>query len=117
MAERSLLTLARRNWRLVGVFLAALCVVLFFASRVFLDFLYFNDPRNVDVDLKPWMTPRFVVMTYDLPRPLVFEILALDLEADRGLRLRQVAERHGLTMEELTARVRDAAKIYREQEQ
>lgn len=114
MTERRHLAFARKNWLPLGIFFGALAVALFFASRVFLDFLYFNDPKNVDVDLKPWMTPRFIVITYDLPRPVVFEILALDPKEDRGLRLRRVAERQGVSMEELTARVRDAAAAYRE---
>ena len=113
MDERRTFTFIRQNWVLVSVFLAAAAFALFMASRVFLDFLYFNDPQNVDVDLKPWMTPRFVVLTYDLPRPFVFELLSIDPNEDSGLRLRRIAERDGITMEELTARVREATARYR----
>lgn len=103
----------RDNWLVLSVFLAATIFALFMASRVFLDFLYFNDPANVDVDLKPWMTARFIVQTYDLPRPFVFELLSLDPEQEGGLRLGRLGAREGITMEELTARVRDAAAEYR----
>ena len=113
MAERQVVAFVRENWILLSVFLLAVVFGLFMASRLFLDFLYFNDPQNVDVDLKPWMTPRFVVLTYDLPRPFVFELLSLDPEEGSGLRLRRIAERDGITMEELTTRVREAAEQYR----
>ncbi|MBO6640445.1 MAG: hypothetical protein JJ920_20595 [Roseitalea sp.] len=114
MAKRDVLAFARDNWRLVGIFVAAMAVALFLVLTVFLDFVYFNDPRNVDVDLKPWMTPRVVVMTCDLPRLVVFKILALDRSTDAGIRLRHVAERQGISMEELTVRVREVAGAYRE---
>lgn len=116
MAKRNFHVFARRNWLILAVLLLALGVALFFASRFFLNFLTFNDLRNTDADLQPWMTPRFVVVSYDLPRELVFDVLELDPEEDRGLRLRRVAERQGVSMEELTERVREAAEDYRGQE-
>ena len=104
----------RKNWLLVGLLLGGLVVALWLASRLMLDALYFNDPRNVDVDLKPWMTPRYVVMTYDLPRDVVADMLGLTSEADRRKRLGRLADERGMTMETLTQSVRDAAAEYRE---
>lgn len=107
---------ARQNWLLLGVFALAMVVALWFAVQFTLNFLYFNDPRNKDVDLKGWMTPRYVVMTYDLPRPLVAELLGLTDPSQRGQSLRRIADDMGLTMEELTELVRAEAAIYREAE-
>lgn len=104
----------RQNWLLVGLFVGSLTVALWFAFHAVSDALYFNDPRNVDVALKPWMTPRYVVLTYDLPRPLVMELLELDPEADRGVRLGRLAQERNISIEELTTLVRDAAAAYRE---
>jgi hypothetical protein len=103
----------RQNWLLVSVFVLASVLALWFAAQVIMDFLYFNDPNNVDVDLKPWMSPRFIVLTYDLPRPLVFDILLLDENTGSGQRLKHVAEDLGLTLDELTTQVRAAAQDYR----
>lgn len=108
---------ARENWILLGLFMLATVVALWFALQFVLQFLYFHDPRNKDVDLKGWMTPRYVVMTYDLPRSLVIETLGLTDPPQRGRRLRQIAQDLGLSMEELTVRVREAAATYRETEQ
>ncbi|MEL6425213.1 MAG: hypothetical protein AAFQ33_07130 [Pseudomonadota bacterium] len=107
----------KQNRLLVGLFLGSLAVALWFAFHAITDALYFNDRRNVDVDLQPWMTPRYVVLTYDLPRPVVIDLLELDPDHDRGLRLGHLARDRGITMEELTALVREAAAQYREGQQ
>ncbi len=104
----------RQNWMPVGLLVGSLAVAMWFGVQVFLDGLYFNDPNNVDVDLKPWMTPRFIVITYDLPKPFVFDLLALDSDTERGIRLGTLAAERDMTMEELTAQVRQAAATFRE---
>jgi hypothetical protein len=116
MTERSarLSNFAKDNWTLLVGFVLALVIALWFAARFVMDFLYFQDPNHVDVELEPWMTPRFIVMTYDLPRPLVFDLLGIQQGEERGQPMRDVAEDLGLTMEELTDLVRDAAQKYRE---
>ena len=107
----------RKNWLLVSVTVVVFAGVGWFGVQILLDFLYFNDPRNVDVALKGWMTPRYVVLTYDLPRSLVRDILELPPDGPGGLRLGRIADNMGLTMEELTARVREAAAQYRAETQ
>ncbi|MEO1550498.1 MAG: hypothetical protein AAFR93_08700 [Pseudomonadota bacterium] len=114
---RHAVTFARRNWIVLGLLLASIAIAFWFALSLVSDALYFNDPRNLDVDLKPWMTPRYVVHTYDLPRSLVMEVLELDPEADRGIRLGRLAEDRGMSMDDLTALVRDAADTFRGAEQ
>ena len=104
----------KQNLLLVGLCLGSLGAALWFAFHAISDALYFNDPRNVDVALKPWMTPRYVVLTYDLPRPLVIELLELDPKDDRGIRLGRLARDRNVSMEDLTELVRAAAAEYRE---
>lgn len=104
----------KQNLLVFSLFLGSFAVALWFAFHAITDALYFNDPRNVDVALKPWMTPRYVVLTYDLPRPLVMEILELDPEGDRGVRLGRLARDRNISMDDLTDLVREAAATYRE---
>ncbi|WP_371171496.1 hypothetical protein [Aliiroseovarius sp. 2305UL8-7] len=113
MTRSQISEFARQNWMLISVLVISLAVALWFGIHFIMDFLYFNDPRHVDVDLKPWMTPRYIVLTYDVPRPFVFEVLGLDIEADKGIRLGRVAEASGLSMEELTEQVRAAIDTLR----
>ena len=103
----------RQNWLLVSVTVAVVIAVGWFGVQFLLDFLYFNDPRNVDGALKGWMTPRYIVLTYDLPRPFVRDLLELSAEGQGGIRLAIIAENLGLTFDELTTRVREAAAQYR----
>lgn len=107
----------RENWVLASCFALALIVAGWFALQFVLQAIYFHDPRNRDVALKGWMTPRYVVMTYDLPREVVAETLGLTDLSQRRWRLGRLAEEQGVTMEDLTARVRDAAAAYREASQ
>ena len=103
----------RSNVLLVTLTVITLCFILWFGSRFVLDFIYFHDPNNVDVELKGWMTPRFIVLTYDLPRPFVFDLLELGTGDDKGQRLGAVAKEMDVSLEELTQKVRDAAADYR----
>ncbi len=109
---RNLWAFAIQNLLLVGSAIISLAVVIWVVGSLALDFIHFNDPRHQDRALKGWMTPRYVVMSYDLPRPLVLELLQLE----RGERkmMRDIADEMGMTIDELTRIVRDAAARYRE---
>lgn len=50
--------------------------------------IYFNDPKHQDEVLKDWMTPRYIVLLYELHREIVASSLGLN-EDDRGKHLRQ----------------------------
>ncbi len=108
------LSFIKQNWLLVSLFLGSFTIALWFAFHAISDALYFNDPRNVDVASKPWMTLRYVVLAYDLTRPLGMELLELNPEDDRGVRLGRPARDRNISMEELTGLVGDAAASYRE---
>ena len=112
-----LVSFMRQNLLLVGVFTIACGVALWFLTHIALDFLYFNDPKNQDVDLRGWMTPRYIVRTYDLPRDLVLETLQIEENQQRGAPLRRIASDLGLTMDELTDLIRQTAETYRGQSQ
>ncbi|MEM7259428.1 MAG: hypothetical protein AAF404_18795 [Pseudomonadota bacterium] len=112
-----LLSFIRKNLVLLAGFIVVLAVAIWFSVHVILHALYFNDPRNVDVDLRPWMTPRYIVLTYDLPRPFVLDMLELDPALDKGVRLGRIAQQRGVSMSDLTEQVRTAAAAYREEQQ
>lgn len=105
----------RTNWILLLVFLSALAVVAWFGSHMLLSFLYFRDPQHKDVELKGWMTPRYIVMTYDLPRPLVLANLGLTNAEMHGRPLRSIGRDLNMTMEEMTEAVRAFAAEYRKE--
>jgi hypothetical protein len=107
----------RKHWIIVSILVLAACAMLWMVISVALNFLYFNDPRNQDIALKGWMTPRYVVMSYDLPKPFVAEMLGLTSDDQRGMPMRDVAKQMGVTLEELTEIVRTSATAFREEQQ
>ena len=94
-------------------FALALGGLVVFGSGFVRDTLYFNDPAHRNQDLEPWMTPRYVGMSWDLPPEVLGPLMGLskDMPRDgRPPRLDEIAARMGITIEELQARVL-AAKV------
>lgn len=114
MKSARLRQFARENWVLLTVFAGSLAVAGWFLFHFVANFLFFHDPRNQDGDLRPWMNPHFIVMMYELPRPIVLEILELPEDERGGRRLGEIAAELDLTMEQLTDRVRAEAATFRE---
>lgn len=89
-------------------------VLVSFSTSFLADVIHFNDPRHQNEPLKPWMTPRYVALSYDLPRETVFELFELDEDMpDERPRMGRIAIRLGETLPEMTARVRAAAAAQR----
>lgn len=115
MQKTKLLSFSRQHWFLTLGFIVSLAFAVWYAYAFLADAIYFNDPRHKDQALKGWMTPRYVVMSYDLPKETVRDALGLiPNDRDRPIRLSVIAERQKLSLDELTDKVRAAAKAYRE---
>ncbi len=105
----------RRHWFPISGFVLSAACALWFGFTFLAETIYFNDPRHQNADLKRWMTPHYVVLSYDLPPPVVFEALGVDpWREGRPLHMGRIAQRQGISLEELTQRVRMAAERYRE---
>lgn len=106
---------ARRHWLPIAGFALSMGIAVWFGFTFLADAIYFNDPRHKDAALERWMTPRYVVLSYDLPRPVVAEILDIEQDQEgKRRRLGRIAEDMDLTLDELTQKVRTAADAYRE---
>lgn len=117
MTRRSLRAFARENWLPLLILSASALTALWFAGTMLAKVIYFNDPRHQDQALKPWMTPRYVVMSYDLPRPVVAGMLVLPETGKDRHRMDAIADEMGMTLEELTAHIRAGAASYRAAQQ
>jgi hypothetical protein len=100
--------LLAQKWAVAGL-LVSLIATLVLATTKLADAIYFDDPEHQNQTLAAWMTPRYVALSYDLPRPVVFELLGIVPDTDHRRRLDHLAARLGISLEELTLKVRSAA--------
>lgn len=109
---------AKRHWLPLAGFLTSAGIALIFGFTFMADAIYFNDPSHKDVLLQGWMTPRYVMLSYDIPRDLVMGALGLDESAiGQGLRVLGIAQEQNLSLDELTEKIRAIAQDFRESEQ
>lgn len=95
---------------------AALVVLAIFVGEFASEAIYFANPGNQDRPLELWMSPRFVGKSWDLPKPVIFEIMQMDMDAPpkEGPRtLADVLVRTGMTLEELQNQVETAEREMR----
>ena len=105
--------LSEHRWATAGLALS-LTILIGVSSTLLADAIYFNDPAHKDVELKSWMTPRYVALSYELPRPVMMEVLGIEEGDDFPRRIDRLAASLGLSLEELTAKVRAAKVSYLE---
>lgn len=106
----TLITFLKNNWLPATVVALSLAALIYFASGFLLNLVYFNDPRHQNQALEAWMTPRYVVMSYDLPPRIIDEIMKLEPHIDKRKPLSDVASELNITLDELTAQVKAAAE-------
>lgn len=105
--------IVEQKWACLGFFLSIIAAV-FISATYLADAIYFDDPRHQNVELRAWMTPRYVALSYDLPRSVVLSILGIQPETNFSTGMDSLAQNLGLTLEELTVKVKTEAEVYRE---
>ncbi|MGR0280257.1 hypothetical protein ACUM5Y_14565 [Marinomonas dokdonensis] len=108
---------ALANWLPISGFFTFLAISLWFGFTFLADAIYFNDPDHQDNELKGWMTPKYVELSYELPRPIVLEALGLPEKPGSRVRMGKIASSQGISLEVLTERVRLAAADYRQNQE
>ena len=116
MDIQKLKSFTRQQWLPIAGFLGSFCLAISFAFTFLADAIHFNNSENRDIALEGWMTPKYVMLSYDLPRPIVLEALGIKpIPNSRPQRMLEIAENLDLTLEELTQRIRVTASVYRAQ--
>ncbi|MEO0497740.1 MAG: hypothetical protein AAF141_10280 [Pseudomonadota bacterium] len=115
IGSQKLWAFLRANIALVAATAVSFLVLVTFSAGFLGDIIYFNDPRHKSEPLKPWMTPRYVSLSYNIPRERVHELFELgDEKGPRQPRVGRIAAQMGISLAELTERVREAAAQERE---
>ena len=91
-------------------FIVALCALGFFGVRTISSTIYWMDPDHQNQALAGWMTPRYVMRSYQLPPDVLGPALFLVKDAaQRRISLDTIAAENGLTMDDLQIRIDVAA--------
>ncbi len=110
---RRLLDAFRRHPWLVGGFLTALVVTLFFVTRMIFFTIYWSDPAHRDQAVQGWMTPGYVAHSWDIPRDDLLDTLGGLARPGEGITLEQIAIDSGVPLQELTVRIEAVIAAYR----
>lgn len=94
----------KRKWLIAGFVLAA-ALTLFFAVRAAMFAVFWLDPHRDRHPVEPWMTPRYIVRTYDIPREVLAEALQLDEGDNPKMPLETLAKEHAIPVETLVSAV------------
>ncbi len=87
------------------IFVLAVLAALFFAGRLVLSLVYWNDARHIEQPLEPWMTIGYVARSYRVDRAELAD--AVPFEVRRGERetLQQLADHQNISLEQLYAQI------------
>ncbi|MEY8118840.1 hypothetical protein AB9F26_11305 [Falsihalocynthiibacter sp. BN13B15] len=111
---RRLSYLWREHRVLSLAFVMALALTTVFLFRIIVGMVYWADPMHQDRPLEMWMTPRYISMSFDLPREEVLDALGIkEGELKRPTTLRRISEHTGVDIKGLEAAVEDAATKFR----
>ena len=102
----------RHPW-LVGGFLTAVLLTLFFAARMAFFMIYWSDPAHRDQAVQGWMTPGYVAHSWDIPRDELLPALGDLARPGAGLTLKQMAIESGVPLSELIDRIEAVIDAHR----
>jgi len=88
----------RRKVMLAGFAIAAL-LTAFFAVRAILFALFWMDTPPQTHPIEPWMTPRYIARTYDIPRDQMLGILGLASDETPRQPLDSLARNRGVPVQ------------------
>lgn len=90
----------------------ALAASVFFGVRTASSWVYWSDPRHIDQPIAGWMTPRYVALSWDVPRAVMLEALG-EVQPGGGRNLAWLAEQRGMTLEALIAEIEATIAAHR----
>ena len=102
---------------LTPAFLLAAALTILFTIRTIIFTIYWANPDHTDQAIEPWMTPRYLAYSWDLPPEEVAAALGVPLSSSRRVSLAEIAAQTGVSLDELQIRIRAAAAAYREHPQ
>ncbi len=94
-------------WATAILSLASLAALIF-AVRLAVFTIYWMDPAHREVAVEGWMTPGYVAMSWQIPKPVVMEMLGLDERPEERVQIKDLAAQKGIPVAELIAELEAA---------
>ena len=95
------------------VLVVSLLVAGVFTTRAVAFWIYWNDPAHRAQAIEPWMTPKYVAHSWDVPPQVVRDALG-EFKRDKNgpMSLDQVAKSQGIALEDLIAKIETAIETF-----
>lgn len=100
---------------LTGGFVLAVIFTALFAIRTTVFMVYWANPDHRDREIEPWMTPRFVARSWQLPPEVMVQALAIDNMPSPNTSLAKIAEERGVPFDRLRQDILAAAIRFRDE--
>lgn len=104
----------RRHPVLFPVFVLALVAVVFFGMRTVHDAVRWGDRFGQEPVVAGWMTPRYIVRTWNIPPRLIADVLELKPGEAPRMTISELALERGMTPPELADALEQAIRDWQE---
>lgn len=110
----------RRLWArhpiLTAVFMVSLLATLLFGIRTVMFAMDWDGPKHTQQPVAGWMTPRYVAVSWDIPKPEMFDIMSrvtgMERLPDKPKPIDHIAKDLGIPEDELIARLQAEVTAY-----
>lgn len=110
----SLRAVWRRHPRLSLAFALTSLLALVFLGRFIFAVVYWS--AHHEEPLRPWMTIGYVGRSWDVPPPLLDDLLGLDRPEGKPMTLHDIATQRGIPVEDLIVQVQRAIATARDKQ-
>lgn len=108
-------TLWKEHKLLLTAFALAVTVMVFFAVRTVIFWVYWADPAHREEPIAGWMTPRYVAHSWAVPAEIIRDALAVPQDTKR-VTIKALADMRGVQTEEIVRQIEAIIVEYRADE-
>lgn len=102
-----------RNPVLTSAFVLAILLTVFFAFRSTSFLIYWSDPEHLNQPVEGWMTPRYIVHSWQLSPEEVLRVIGEGPMPSKRQTLEDIATQRGIPLDDLIARLTKALEALR----
>ncbi|MBL4645983.1 MAG: hypothetical protein COA52_17230 [Hyphomicrobiales bacterium] len=87
------------------VFVLAIIIAVFFAGRLVVSLVYWNDARHIEQPLEPWMTIGYVARSYRVDRESLADTVPFAVQRGKRETLQNLSDAQKISLSELYAQI------------